>query len=83
MITGHTSRCLVKFDIVELPELTAAKGLGQRALFLKGGMFAGLEDQKSWYGWHHYKNKVAVAVKRDDWVDFFHWLNIFVRIARY
>ena len=60
----------------------SAKGLGKEYCFKKGEVcwierqFSVAFDQnpdclESWHGWHHYKNKVAVAVKRDDWLDFF------------
>ena len=29
------------------------------------------ERQEGWCGWHHFDDKVAVAVSRDGWCDFF------------
>ena len=46
------------------------KGLDKEFCF-KNDEVCWIEREESWYGWHHYKNKVAVAVKRDDWINFF------------
>ena len=47
-----------------------AKGLDKEYCFKKDEV-CWIEREESWYGWHHYKNKVAVAVKRDDSINFF------------
>ena len=28
-----------------------------------------IERQEGWYGWHHYKDKCAVALTRENWLN--------------
>ena len=28
-----------------------------------------IERGEDWYGWHHYKNKCAVALTRENWIN--------------
>tara|TARA_R110002167_G_scaffold255783_2_gene462148 strand:+ start:4229 stop:4495 length:267 start_codon:yes stop_codon:yes gene_type:complete len=49
-----------------------AKSLDKEHCFARSrGEVCYIERQEDWYGWHHFDNKVAVAVSRDGWQDFF------------
>lgn len=57
---GETRYCKVtKTDL--------AKEIGTCAFQRKSIWY--IERQEDWYGWHHYKDKCAVALTRENWLN--------------